>query len=241
MWHARSAPTGVWAVRRRSAWRRRHVEGFDGQREFHGVEPDRPGAQHRRGGDCDRERRPVAEDHRRCARRNPSVEGGGGEQCHLVVCRPHASSSPQRRIRCMGPGQEFTASIHSIADNHEVSEVRYFGDLDVSGVRIPYSASHIANNNGLPPVQPAANLYSDLLAFGHSWRGTEKALDETQANELVAWLKAEHQRPVAQLLTSGRRIPQEWVGFRHLRQTKEWHPEPRLNPTIGSARPGPFP
>lgn len=122
-----------------------------------------------------------------------------------------------------GLGKSFTASIHSIADNHEVSEVRYFGDLDVSGVRIPYSASHIANNNGLPPVQPAANLYSDLLAFGHSWRGTEKALDESQANELVAWLKAEHQRPVAQLLTSGRRIPQEWVGFRHLRQTKEWH------------------
>ena len=39
------------------------------------VEPDRPGAQHRRGGDRDRQRRSVAQDHRRCARRDPSAEG----------------------------------------------------------------------------------------------------------------------------------------------------------------------
>ena len=38
-------------------------------------QPDRPGAQHRRGGDRHRQRRPVAQDHRRCARRDPSVEG----------------------------------------------------------------------------------------------------------------------------------------------------------------------
>ena len=57
------------------ARRGRHVEGPDRQRELDGVEPDRSGAQHRRGGDRDRQRRPVAQDHGRCARRDPSVEG----------------------------------------------------------------------------------------------------------------------------------------------------------------------
>ena len=48
------------------------VEGVSGtwrgphrQREPDGVEPDRPGAQHRPGHDRGRQRRPVAEDHRR--------------------------------------------------------------------------------------------------------------------------------------------------------------------------------
>ena len=41
---------------------------------LHGVEPHRPGAQHRRRHDRGREGRPVAEDHRRRARRDPRAE-----------------------------------------------------------------------------------------------------------------------------------------------------------------------
>ena len=37
-----------------------HVEGPDRQRELHGRQPDRPGAQHRRRDDGRGERRPVA-------------------------------------------------------------------------------------------------------------------------------------------------------------------------------------
>ena len=39
-----------------------------------GREPDRPGPQHRRGDDRGRERRPVEEDHRRRARRDPGAQ-----------------------------------------------------------------------------------------------------------------------------------------------------------------------
>ena len=46
------------------ARRRRHLEGPDRQRQLDGVEPDRPGAQHRRGGDRGGAGRPVEEDHR---------------------------------------------------------------------------------------------------------------------------------------------------------------------------------
>ena len=51
-----------------------HVEGSDRQRQRHGFQPDRPGAQHRRRGDGDRQRRSVAQDHRRRQRRDPGAE-----------------------------------------------------------------------------------------------------------------------------------------------------------------------
>ena len=50
------------------ARRGRHLEGPDRQRQLHGLQPDRPGAQHRRGDDRRRQRRPVEEDHGRRAR-----------------------------------------------------------------------------------------------------------------------------------------------------------------------------
>ena len=56
------------------ARRRRHLEGPHRQRQHDGREPDRPGAQHRRGDDRGRERRPVEEDHRRRAGRDPGAE-----------------------------------------------------------------------------------------------------------------------------------------------------------------------
>ena len=67
---------------------RRHVEGFDRQREHDGRQSDRAGAQHRRGHDRDRERRSLAQDHGRCPGRDPRDEehdqhaGGSAE----LVC-----------------------------------------------------------------------------------------------------------------------------------------------------------
>ena len=57
-----------------SAGRRRRVERPHRQRELHGVEPDDAGAQHRARHDGGRQRRPVAEDHRRGARRDPGAQ-----------------------------------------------------------------------------------------------------------------------------------------------------------------------
>ena len=73
------------------ARRRRHVEGPDRQRQLDGVEPDRPGAQHRRGDDRGRERRPVAQDHGRRARRDPRAEGH-----HQHDGRPAQRRSPRK-------------------------------------------------------------------------------------------------------------------------------------------------
>ena len=54
--------------------RRGHVEGPDRQRELDGREPHRPGAQHRRGHDRGRARRPVAQDHGRREGRDPRAQ-----------------------------------------------------------------------------------------------------------------------------------------------------------------------
>ena len=56
------------------ARRRRHLEGPHRQRQLDGVEPHRPGAQHRRGHHRRRQRRPVAQDHRRRQGRDPRAE-----------------------------------------------------------------------------------------------------------------------------------------------------------------------
>ncbi|MFC5262289.1 hypothetical protein ACFPJ1_09210 [Kribbella qitaiheensis] len=117
----------------------------------------------------------------------------------------------------------FMSSIRSITDNQEIRRIRYFGDLDLSGLRIPDSARHTARANGLPTVSPAVNLYAELFTIGRSWRAAEKSVDEARARRLTGWLPPEHHDSAARLLTEGRRIAQEWVGYRHLARTTEWH------------------
>ena len=63
---ARSAPRASSAARPQVPGRRRHVEGPHRQRQLDGVEPDRPGAQHRRGHDRGRQAAT-------CRRRSPST------------------------------------------------------------------------------------------------------------------------------------------------------------------------
>ena len=64
-----------------------------------------PGAQHRRGGDRDRQRRSVEEDHRGCARRNPAAEGDAehdGGSAPLVRRRGDAGGARGRHRRAAG-------------------------------------------------------------------------------------------------------------------------------------------
>ncbi|TQM32716.1 Wadjet anti-phage system protein JetD domain-containing protein [Nocardia bhagyanarayanae] len=118
-----------------------------------------------------------------------------------------------------GLGASFIASVRAIEANQEITEIRYFGDLDRSGLFIPTDAAAKAHI----PVVPAIGLYTDLLAIGKSWRGAEKPCTDATAHELTRWLPAEHRDAAADLLTSGRRIAQEWVGTRHLARTQNWH------------------
>ena len=84
------------------ARRRRHLEGPHRQRQLDGVEPDRPGAQHRRRDHRRRQRRPVAQDHRRRARRDPAAEGNhqhDGRAAALLRLGGHARGARGRHRR----------------------------------------------------------------------------------------------------------------------------------------------
>jgi len=122
-----------------------------------------------------------------------------------------------------GLGASFTSSIRSITESREIRRIRYFGDLDLSGLRIPTSADLTGRDTGLPPVLPAERLYSSLFSIGRSWHAGDQAVSEDRASELAGWLPDEHRATAARLLAQGRRIAQEWVGYRYLSRNKCWH------------------
>jgi hypothetical protein len=122
-----------------------------------------------------------------------------------------------------GLGRSFVSSVRSISEENGISSVLYFGDLDRSGVEIPRDAARVARDRRLPPVRPAVHLYADLLDIGRSFPSKEAPVVPERAAALVSWLDPEHQAAAAELLVTGRRIAQEWVGYRHLLRTVRWH------------------
>lgn len=121
-----------------------------------------------------------------------------------------------------GLGMSFVSSVRSISARHRITEVRYFGDLDLSGIRIPARAAAVARKEGLPPVVPAERLYDALLALGRSAPSRELSTLERVRKDLN-WLDPAHRPAAERLLTTGSRIAQEWVGLRHLTTSKDWH------------------
>ena len=108
----------------------RHLEGPDRQRQPAGRQPDRPGAQHRAGDDRGRQRRPVAEDHRRRQGRDPRAEEhhqhDGRSAAHVRRRgdpRRRARSAPRAswaaRRRCPG----VTGTWKDLTDNVNVMAV----------------------------------------------------------------------------------------------------------------------
>ncbi len=90
--------------------RRRHLEGPHRQRERDGDQPDRPGAQHRRGDDRGRDGRPVEEDHGRREGRDPGAEehhqhdGGPAELLRLGSHARRPRGGHRGQARRPGPG-----------------------------------------------------------------------------------------------------------------------------------------
>ena len=86
----------------RRARRRRHVEGPHRQRQPARGQPDDAGAQHRRGHDRRRARRPVAQDHRRRQGRDPRAQEHhqhDGRPAQRVRGRSHARRARGRHRR----------------------------------------------------------------------------------------------------------------------------------------------
>ena len=121
-----------------------------------------------------------------------------------------------------GAGAGFESSVLSVASlEPAVREIRYFGDLDAAGLRIPAAASRLARQVGLPAVRPATALYTALLTVGRRC-GAQLPLDAQRADELVGWLDPQHRQPCQLLLTEGHHIAQEAVGLAYLTATSDW-------------------
>ena len=90
------------------------MEGPHRERQLDGVQPHRAGAQHRRGDHRGRQRRPVEEDHRRRARRDPPAQGShqhDGRPAALVRLGGDARGARGRhRRQARRPGASCRAS-----------------------------------------------------------------------------------------------------------------------------------
>ena len=118
-----------------------------------------------------------------------------------------------------GAGAAFSSSVLSLTAAPPAA-IRYFGDLDAAGLRIPAAASELAQQSGLPPVLPATGLYTLLLQ--HGVRGTGREIPADDAHDLAGWLDPDHRRRAENVLTAGARLAQEAVGRRVLGADDGW-------------------
>ncbi|HEV8279933.1 MAG TPA: hypothetical protein VGQ26_30175 [Streptosporangiaceae bacterium] len=128
-----------------------------------------------------------------------------------------------------GAGGAFEASVRSAGDlDPAVTEIRYFGDLDYDGLRIPANACTTARTEGLPPLLPAVTLYRQLLAT-QVRQGGQPPVDEAARQPLTGWLASagtadstQVASEVSQLFHDGQRVPQEALGSRELISNGRW-------------------
>lgn len=128
-------------------------------------------------------------------------------------------------IVAWGGGGLFRSTVEGVADVAEITGrqirgIRYFGDLDLEGLRIPIAASAVAERAGLPPVRPAVGLYARLLRAGHPDPAATVAPEV--ATELASWLGPSLAAGAAAVLEGGHRLAQEAVGAEWLRSDRLW-------------------
>lgn len=142
---------------------------------------------------------------------------------HSIVTALRAMPESERPNLHVGWGngaQIESAIVSAVILDPRPVDIRYFGDLDVAGLRFPRSADRAARGVGLPEVRPAESLYRALLA--QSIRGVDASQrGKPDLDGLVAWLPSSLRAPARQILQAGERIPQEAVSLSILASSPE--------------------
>lgn len=133
---------------------------------------------------------------------------------HSLVRALRADPGPVGAV-AWGAGNAFTSSVLSLTATPP-AVIRYFGDLDAAGLRIPARASVLGEAEGLPPVRPATGLYRALLEHGRP--APAGVADHSD----VDWLEPALRGPVRDLFAAGQRLAQEAVGRRVLAAGRDW-------------------
>jgi hypothetical protein len=96
--------------------------------------------------------------------------------------------------------------------------VRYFGDLDLAGLRIAARVARQAAKAGLQPVLPAISCYRFLLEGPWHWRRPDDSNRVRQPDyaDSCAWLPPVLRPQAEELLASGEKIAQEHLGLQAL-------------------------
>lgn len=149
----------------------------------------------------------------------PAVHVGNGPVLLVVensdtfeTTARHLNSNPSDiGYVAWGAGAAFEASVTSVGRLPGITRIVYFGDIDADGLRFPASATMLAAELGLPPIEPAVSLYRLLFEHGHRAGGCQR-IDAARAIALAGWLPANMRTAVVELLTSGGRLAQEAVG-----------------------------
>ncbi len=124
--------------------------------------------------------------------------------------------NPQFSATVYGGGSRFTDGVQYLERIFTaldgIREVRYFGDLDASGLRIPRIASIRAKRLDLPPVRPHISSYYELFQLAADGKVLRQP-DLTRPSEAdLNWLG--EARPQAEvILQKFGRIAQEWLGW----------------------------
>jgi hypothetical protein len=91
--------------------------------------------------------------------------------------------------------------------------IHYFGDLDVSGIRIPIELSRLLERRGLPKAKPAERWYKLLLdRFPEARPRMRKKSPGNWTGSDLSWFSPDMQRRVKGVFQLGYRVPQELVG-----------------------------
>lgn len=132
----------------------------------------------------------------------------------------HPGSRPDMHLG-WGHGNGFSQSILSIPMlDPAPTAVYYFADLDLAGLLTAANAAAQADAAGLPALRPASACYRFLLDGPSRWRSTDRSNLHTGSDYDAAcrWLPTELRQQGLELLLARRRIPQERLGLKALRQ-----------------------
>ncbi|MET8453157.1 Wadjet anti-phage system protein JetD domain-containing protein [Streptomyces sp. NPDC005209] len=130
-----------------------------------------------------------------------------------------AKQPGRTRFIAFGAGRSFEASVSRLTELSGIHRILYYGDLDADGLAIPARASLTALQHGLPPIEPATDLYRLLL--GHTPTASALVADD-RAQTLTAWLPAPLSTQAHDLLTVGQRLAQEATNRNQLSVNSSW-------------------
>lgn len=102
--------------------------------------------------------------------------------------------------------------LDTILRRAKATALLYVGDIDPSGILIPHDADRARRQTGLPPIEPARELYRWLLANG-TRRPICDEIPELACEAAITWLGKEVGQDVLDLWGKGWWVPQEALHY----------------------------